>query len=414
MPEDDSAGLLQTNNLLLEQEDLGPPPADTLDFDWRAPSPQRKDSPPPASPCLPSEQDPRQTPGLPSESEDDPLEAGIDDDQQRSDEVALGQDVQPDDLPGGPNNWLLDNLVPHLDALHTSTQFIDQIHLTMLENNPIPPESRERLQFPIVEAPDINADLRMCIDIFVQTINGSQATYDGICQAIKRRSPKIKTLTYDQMWRKLSDLTGVFPVMTDMCNSSCVAFTGPFSKLQSCPVCPSERYETVMQGNRLVSVPCKQALTIPVGPQIQAQYWSQEGAWNMGHRSRVMEPMLVRLHAGGSIKSYDNVYSGSILIDAAMRGDLTPSDTILMLSIDGAQLYKSKQLDCWIYIWVLLNLAPELQYKKKYVLPGGFIPGPNKLKNLDSFVFTGLHHLSALQKDGLRIWDCRNGHVFTS
>ena len=138
--------------------------------------------------------------------------------------MALGQDVQPDDLPGGPNNWLPDNLVPHLNALSTSTQFINQICLTTLENDPIPPKAHERLQFPIVEAPDINADLQMCIDIFVQTINGSQVTYNGICQAIKRRSPEIKTLTYDQMQCKLSDLTRVFPVMTDMYYSSCVAF----------------------------------------------------------------------------------------------------------------------------------------------------------------------------------------------
>ena len=123
--------------------------------------------------------------------------------------------------------------------------------------------------------------------------------------------------------------------------------------------------------------------------------------------------MLTRLCAGGSIKSYNNMYSSSILIDVAMCGDLTPSNTNLMLSIDSAQLYESKQSDCWIYIWVLLNLAPELQYRKNYVLPSGVIPGPNKPKNLNSFIFTGLHHLSALQKDGLQIWDCHNGHVFT-
>jgi transposase InsO family protein len=58
--------------------------------------------------------------------------------------------------------------------------------------------------------------------------------------------------------------------------------------------------------------------------------------------------------------------------------------------------------------------TPNLRYKKKYVLPGGFIPGPNKPKNLDLFMYTGLHHLSALQRDGLRIWDCQTGRVFTS
>jgi hypothetical protein len=272
----------------------------------------------------------------------------------------------------------------------------------------------DRLQSPILEAPDIDADLHMCINIFVQTINGSQATYDGVCKAVKWRSPEIETLTYDQMWHKLSDLTGVFPVMTDMCDCSCVAFTGPFSKLRSCPVCSSDRYETVMQDNKLVSVPRKQALMIPVGPQIQAQYRSPESTWNMGHWARVMEPLLASLHTGGSIDSYDDVYKGSILINVAMCGDLTPDDTVLMLSIDGAQLYESKQSDCWIYIWVLLDLTSDLRYKKKYVLPSGFIPGPGKPKNLDSFIYTGLHHLSALQRDGLHIWDSWDGRVFTS
>ena len=216
------------------------------------------------------------------------------------------------------------------------------------------------------------------------------------------------------MWRKLVDLTGVIPVMTDMCFDLCVAFMGPFSELCTCPECSSAWYETVMQGNRCVSVPHKQALTIPVGPQIQAQYWSHEGMWNMGHRVCVMEPLLAKLQDGGSIETYDDVYCSSILINVARHGDLASDDVVLMLSVDGAQLYQSKQSDCWIYIWVLLDLAPDLCYKKKYILPGGFIPCPNKLKNLDLFMYTGLHHLAALQKDGLHIWNCLTGWVYMS
>ena len=202
--------------------------------------------------------------------------------------------------------------------------------------------------------------------------------------------------------------------MTDMCYKSCVAFTRPFLELCACPECSLARYETVTQGNKLVPIPRKQALTIPVGPQIQAQFRSRESAWNMGHRRRVMDALLARLREGGSIDVYDDVYCSSTLLEAAMHGDLMPDNVVLMLSIDGAQLYQSKQSDCWIYIWVLLDLAPNLHYKKKYVLPGGFIPSPNKPKNLDSFVYTGLHHLSALQRDGLCVWDCLTGHVFTS
>ena len=61
-----------------------------------------------------------------------------------------------------------------------------------------------------------------------------------------------------------------------------------------------------------------------------------------------------------------------------------------------------------------MNHPPEVRYQKRYVLPGAIIPGPNKPKNIDSFLFPGLHHLSALQKEGLRIWDSVLDEVFTS
>ncbi|KAH9039245.1 hypothetical protein EDB85DRAFT_2141193 [Lactarius pseudohatsudake] len=66
--------------------------------------------------------------------------------------------------------------------------------------------------------------------------------------------------------------TPVVPIMTDMCHNSCMAFSGLFSELCTCPECSAVRYESVTRGKHVVSVPRKQALTIPVGPQIQAQY----------------------------------------------------------------------------------------------------------------------------------------------
>ena len=338
----------------------------------------------------------------------------LDDEGSQLDDNDAGPEAHPDDVPGGLYDWSPDDIVPRLESLRVSVEFIKGLEGASLDNNPVPDEVREWLRSPPTTFPHINDDLRMCLGIFLETVNGSQASYDGVCQFIKQRYPDAQTLTYDQMKRRLAELTGVIPLMTDMCNDSCVAFTGPYSDLRACPECSTPRFETVSRGSKRVTVPRKQALTIPIGPQIQAQYRSREGAWNMGHRRRVMEPLLAKLNAGGSIDAYEDVYCSSILLDAARRGDLKPDDTLLMLSIDGAQLYQSKQSDCWIYIWVLLDLAPDLRYKKKYVLPGGFIPGPKKPKNLDSFVYTGLHHLSAIQRDGLRVWDCATGRVFTS
>ena len=61
-----------------------------------------------------------------------------------------------------------------------------------------------------------------------------------------------------------------------------------------------------------------------------------------------------------------------------------------------------------------MNHALDKHYKKCYVLPGGFIPGPNKLKNIDFFLFHGLHHLAALQNECLCIWDASQDVTFLS
>jgi hypothetical protein len=60
-----------------------------------------------------------------------------------------------------------------------------------------------------MEVPLIDADLCMYIEIFLGTTNGSQATYDNVCWAIQQCSPKLQTLSYEQMQQKLVDLTGV-------------------------------------------------------------------------------------------------------------------------------------------------------------------------------------------------------------
>ncbi|KAI0364294.1 hypothetical protein BV20DRAFT_908711, partial [Pilatotrama ljubarskyi] len=37
-----------------------------------------------------------------------------------------------------------------------------------------------------------------------------------------------------------------------------------------------------------------------------------------------------------------------------------------------------------------------------------------KPKNLESFLFPGLYHIAALQREGLKIWDAAEERLFTS
>ena len=124
----------------------------------------------------------------------------------------------------------------------------------------------------------------------------------------------------------------------------------------------------------------------------------------MAHRQRVTDALLDQI---GLLDILTDYTEGQDYL-ANVAPHLKPHDTILMFSADRAQLYRNKKSDCWMYIWVVFDLAPGDCYKKRYVLPGGFVPGPNAPKDFDSFFFPGIYHLSALQRKGLIIWDAHD------
>ena len=116
----------------------------------------------------------------------------------------------------------------------------------------------------------------------------------------------------------------------------------------------------------------------------------------------------------GFIKTCNDVLCGTAYLDAVCDQKILPDYILLMLSIDGEQVYENKKSNCWIYIWIILNLSPEYQYKKQHVLPGLIIPGPKKPKFSESFLFSGFYHLSAVQCEGLHIWNASQSHEFVS
>ncbi|RPD54103.1 hypothetical protein L226DRAFT_472656, partial [Lentinus tigrinus ALCF2SS1-7] len=153
-----------------------------------------------------------------------------------------------------------------------------------------------------------------------------------------------------------------------MCEHSCIAYTGPYAKHDTCPVCPEQtpRYET-LNGKR---VPRRTFDTYPFGPQAQALMRSRESVEAMHHRRKMMEAFRATIAAGGDPPEVlDDTYFSEEFLEAVDRGDIQDDDMVLMFSVDGAQLYESKQSDCWVYIWVLFDVSPKLRYKKRYVLP---------------------------------------------
>src|ERR1700720_3379224 len=178
-----------------------------------------------------------------------------------------------------------------------------------------------------------------------------------------------------------------FALVHDMCINSCVAYTGPLRDLEICPECGEPRYDPIKLAATAgeAKVARQEFYTIPIGPQLQAFWRNGDSAQRMRYRDICTAKILADLKlSNGFIPSYDDLFHGSDYLEAVNDGHIEEGDVVLMFSIDGAQLYRNKLSDCWIYIWIIFNFDPVSgRYIKKCVLRGRPIPGPNKPKILE-------------------------------
>ncbi|KAG1746659.1 uncharacterized protein EDB91DRAFT_1030842, partial [Suillus paluster] len=110
-------------------------------------------------------------------------------------------------------------------------------------------------------------------------------------------------------------------------------------------------------------------VTIPIGPQLQAMYQNPESAQDMHYLHECTQEILTELEKTRQIPIIDDIAMGYNYLDMVLDGHIKENDIILMVSLDRTQLYKSKQLDCWMYIWVIVNLTPDKRYRKVHVHP---------------------------------------------
>ena len=295
-----------------------------------------------------------------------------------------------------------------LETLKTDLQFIGMVEDATLESQ-FSPAELHALRNPQETRTSLldDKELRLAISLYISSLDRkqSQTAYDENRDSILECYSESNLLSYDQAKRRVSNLSGVISWKHHMCADSCVGFTGPFADLEACPRCSQPRYdmdEYRKSGGRK-KIPRKVFTTFPLGLQLQARWKSPEMAQKMAYRRNKTREELDRERDDAYV--FDDIFCGSDYLDAAEKGDIKDQDMVVMLSLDGAQLFRNKKSDCWIYIWIILDLAPDERYKIRNIVPGGIIPGPNHPKNLDSFLFPGLSHVSAIQKEGLKIWD---------
>jgi hypothetical protein len=80
----------------------------------------------------------------------------------------------------------------------------------------------------------------MAIDLYMR--NPSEETYETNHAFILQYFGTDLPLYY-KVKQLVSDLTGIESLVCDMCINSCLAYTGPFSELDTCPICSEPQYD---------------------------------------------------------------------------------------------------------------------------------------------------------------------------
>jgi len=128
---------------------------------------------------------------------------------------------------------------------------------------------------------------------------------------------------YNQIRRRVAQLSGVIPLTFDMCINSCLAYTGPLSNLKACPECGENHYNAAQRaasgGKKLV--PCQVFHTMPIGPQLQALWRNPDTAISMHYRDSRTQQIFEELERNnGELHSYDDFLHGHNYLEAVADG----------------------------------------------------------------------------------------------
>ncbi|KAN0119026.1 hypothetical protein V8E52_004798 [Russula decolorans] len=141
------------------------------------------------------------------------------------------------------NNIIL-GLNSPMDELKKTAQFICGLRGATLEDSNMQQVDIDRLR-SADSGPRLDTEDRHFIKSlrgFLSSTGASQATYNDWRDLLLDCYPDDPFLSFDQMKRRVEQLSGVVPIYHDMCQDTCVGFTGPFIDCEHCPVCGTDRY----------------------------------------------------------------------------------------------------------------------------------------------------------------------------
>src|SRR6266498_3018854 len=136
----------------------------------------------------------------------------------------------------------------------------------------------------------------------------------------------------------LKDITNLIPVFYDMCENSCICYTGQYEFYQNCPICNSTRFDTKGKAKKIMPY-------LSIKNRLQIQFNDKNRAKELLYRHEYI------LNKEQNDNDLDDIFDGKIykeLVEENLFND--KRDIVFTASCDGYQIFRQKTDDYWLFL----------------------------------------------------------------
>ncbi|KAF8239854.1 hypothetical protein L208DRAFT_1235801, partial [Tricholoma matsutake] len=116
-----------------------------------------------------------------------------------------------------------------IDDVRLAQEFIKALKHASLDNGDLTDDEADALLNPAQEPLDLSEDDDKDLLAMLMAINSFQEIYKSSIDAIKIAHPDDELLSYNQITRCITKLSGVKLIASDMCPNLCMVYAGPLT-----------------------------------------------------------------------------------------------------------------------------------------------------------------------------------------
>ncbi len=207
--------------------------------------------------------------------------------------------------------------------------------------------------------------------------NFTESAYDDIMKIFTTENVSLyKVKTY------LKDVTNLIPEFYDMCENSCICYTGNYESYTDCPMCDASRLDARGKAKKVMPY-------LSIKDRLKIQF---------NNENRAKELLYRYEYITNHNDDLDDIFDGNIYKELSEENLFNDKrDVAFTASCDGFQIFKQKTDDCWLFLMINNNLDPSLRVKKENLLVPFLIPGPKQPKDFNTFLRPFIDEMKELE-----------------